>query len=154
MVDSDCEKMLITDYLCGKVVVLVAALFIMVMAGLPIMRWVRGPDPIRATRYRPGAGDVPCCAVCLDSLTRGQRIRIMPRCKHCYHVECIDEWLESHCTCPICRSQVIPLPRIHHQQQGHKRKINPVLSLILIVEEAPRYQSAILRKQELHSVTQ
>uniref|UniRef100_A0A7C9D153 RING-type domain-containing protein n=1 Tax=Opuntia streptacantha TaxID=393608 RepID=A0A7C9D153_OPUST len=131
------SMLLITDHLWGKLVVLVAALFI--VAGLPLMRWVRGPDRIQATRYRPkpsmdGAGDGPLCAVCLDSLTRGQRIRIMPKCKHFYHLGCIDAWLESHCTCPICRTPVIPLTHIHHQQLGDKRRINLIFSLILLVE--------------------
>ena len=30
-------------------------------------------------------------------------------CKHLYHVKCIDMWLASHTTCPLCRADVEPL---------------------------------------------
>ena len=38
----------------------------------------------------------------------GRKLRI---CGHGFHVECIDMWLSSHSTCPLCRSLFSP-PRI------------------------------------------
>ncbi|GAU27091.1 hypothetical protein TSUD_103990 [Trifolium subterraneum] len=35
-------------------------------------------------------------------------MRLLPNCKHSFHVGCIDKWLASHSTCPICRSKVEP----------------------------------------------
>ncbi|KAI9070860.1 hypothetical protein K1719_028759 [Acacia pycnantha] len=46
------------------------------------------------------------CAVCLSELADGEKARILPKCNHGFHVECIDMWFQSHSTCPICRNLV------------------------------------------------
>ncbi|BFG25076.1 hypothetical protein CerSpe_113510 [Prunus speciosa] len=48
------------------------------------------------------------CAVCLSMLDHDEMARLLPNCKHSFHVECIDTWLNSHTTCPICRTEVQP----------------------------------------------
>ncbi|KAH7307481.1 hypothetical protein KP509_22G061300 [Ceratopteris richardii] len=59
----------------------------------------------------PAGGDasIPValeCAVCLGEFQDNQTLRVLPSCKHTFHMECIDMWLASHSTCPLCR---IPL---------------------------------------------
>ncbi|KAI9086819.1 hypothetical protein K1719_031413 [Acacia pycnantha] len=49
------------------------------------------------------------CAVCLSSLEDGEEARLLPNCKHVFHVACIDQWLASHSTCPICRTMAKPV---------------------------------------------
>ncbi|KAJ1278769.1 hypothetical protein BS78_04G104200 [Paspalum vaginatum] len=51
------------------------------------------------------------CAVCLEDVEAGEMVRQLPACGHLFHVECIDMWLHSHATCPLCRSDVAPPPR-------------------------------------------
>ncbi|KAM0920204.1 hypothetical protein ACQ4PT_007660 [Festuca glaucescens] len=51
-------------------------------------------------------GDGAQCSVCLGTLHFGEIVRMLPLCKHLYHVECIDMWLASHETCPLCRADV------------------------------------------------
>ena len=46
------------------------------------------------------------CSVCMDVLAEGDQVRVLPGCGHTFHVHCIDEWLEHHTTCPICRRDV------------------------------------------------
>lgn len=46
------------------------------------------------------------CAVCLSEFEEKEQGRMLPKCKHCFHVECIDMWFHSHSTCPLCRSPV------------------------------------------------
>ncbi|XP_021771794.1 E3 ubiquitin-protein ligase ATL31-like [Chenopodium quinoa] len=30
-------------------------------------------------------------------------LRLIPKCDHVFHAECVDDWLVSHATCPVCR---------------------------------------------------
>lgn len=46
------------------------------------------------------------CAVCLCELSDGEKARLLPKCKHWFHVDCIDMWFQSHSTCPVCRAPV------------------------------------------------
>ncbi|GFY97262.1 RING/U-box superfamily protein [Actinidia rufa] len=46
------------------------------------------------------------CAVCLSELAAGEKVRLLPKCNHGFHVDCIDMWFQSHSTCPICRNPV------------------------------------------------
>lgn len=48
------------------------------------------------------------CSVCLSALEDGERVRLLPNCKHSFHVDCIDKWLGSNSTCPICRAEAEP----------------------------------------------
>ncbi|CAL0322581.1 unnamed protein product [Lupinus luteus] len=44
------------------------------------------------------------CAVCLSALESEEIVRF----KHTFHIDCIDTWLASHSTCPICRTKAEP----------------------------------------------
>ncbi|XP_043700309.1 RING-H2 finger protein ATL5-like [Telopea speciosissima] len=46
------------------------------------------------------------CAVCLNKFEEGDMIKLIPTCNHMFHLQCINTWLRSHSTCPICRSAV------------------------------------------------
>ncbi|KAI3992966.1 hypothetical protein MKX01_009709 [Papaver californicum] len=43
------------------------------------------------------------CAVCLNEFEDDETLRLLPKCDHVFHPECIDAWLVSHTTCPVCR---------------------------------------------------
>ncbi|CAH2058383.1 unnamed protein product [Thlaspi arvense] len=59
-------------------------------------------------------GDVVAteCAVCLSLLEEKDAARMLPNCKHVFHVTCVDTWLTTHSTCPICRTEVEPSQRL------------------------------------------
>ncbi|KAK8950996.1 RING-H2 finger protein ATL60 [Platanthera zijinensis] len=46
------------------------------------------------------------CAICLAELADGEKARLLPKCSHGFHLECIDTWFRSNSTCPVCRSPV------------------------------------------------
>ncbi|CAL5434997.1 unnamed protein product [Camellia sinensis] len=48
------------------------------------------------------------CAVCLNRFESTEVLRLLPKCKHAFHVECVDTWLDAHSTCPLCRYRVDP----------------------------------------------
>lgn len=50
------------------------------------------------------------CAVCLCEVSQGEKARILPKCNHGFHVDCIDMWFQSHSTCPLCRNPVSNQP--------------------------------------------
>jgi hypothetical protein len=67
-----------------------------------------------ARRRRDGDDDdtdePSACAVCLDPVLEGQRVRILSRCEHVFHVQCIDPWLRTKNDCPSCRKGVVATP--------------------------------------------
>lgn len=48
------------------------------------------------------------CAICLSKFEDIEILRLLPKCKHAFHIACIDHWLEKHSSCPICRHKVNP----------------------------------------------
>ncbi|KAK2640525.1 hypothetical protein Ddye_028320 [Dipteronia dyeriana] len=48
------------------------------------------------------------CAVCLCEFEDDETLRLIPKCDHVFHPECIDAWLSSHTTCPVCRANLSP----------------------------------------------
>ncbi|TYJ21456.1 hypothetical protein E1A91_A08G066000v1 [Gossypium mustelinum] len=44
------------------------------------------------------------CAVCLSKFEQQDQLRLLPLCCHAFHAQCIDTWLTSNQTCPLCRS--------------------------------------------------
>lgn len=50
------------------------------------------------------------CAVCLNEFEDDETLRLIPKCNHVFHPDCIDAWLASHTTCPVCRANLVPEP--------------------------------------------
>ncbi|XP_004249865.2 RING-H2 finger protein ATL78-like [Solanum lycopersicum] len=47
------------------------------------------------------------CVICLSEFVAGEKVRVLPKCNHGFHVRCIDKWLNSHSSCPTCRHCLI-----------------------------------------------
>ncbi|KAM0896551.1 hypothetical protein ACQ4PT_023133 [Festuca glaucescens] len=55
----------------------------------------------------------PDCAVCLSPFTPDAELRLLPACRHAFHAACVDAWLRTSPTCPLCRATVaLPHPSI------------------------------------------
>lgn len=117
--------MILAAFTCAMVCALVANAVIRCILQLANPVWV-GPEPAgtsdqpapgRAGRkealgalptlvYSTGRG-LPLsgsdCAICLSEFVPGERVRVLPRCNHGFHVRCIDRWLASRWSCPMCR---------------------------------------------------
>ncbi|KAL8537212.1 hypothetical protein ACS0TY_012406 [Phlomoides rotata] len=46
------------------------------------------------------------CAVCLSRFEGDEVLRLLPKCGHAFHVDCIDNWLVDHSSCPLCRNRL------------------------------------------------
>lgn len=46
------------------------------------------------------------CSVCLSQVEDGESVKRL-RCKHVYHPQCIDRWLERSKMCPVCKRDVL-----------------------------------------------
>ncbi|KAL1535495.1 RING-H2 finger protein ATL66-like [Salvia divinorum] len=51
------------------------------------------------------ASDGECC-ICLGIFGDGDKVKLLPRCQHCFHSECVDMWLVTHSSCPLCRAAI------------------------------------------------
>lgn len=50
------------------------------------------------------------CSICLGAVEEGDTVRVLPACGHVFHVPCVDTWLTSSSSCPVCRAVVEPPP--------------------------------------------
>ncbi|XP_047311041.1 RING-H2 finger protein ATL46-like [Impatiens glandulifera] len=50
-----------------------------------------------------GAKEPFDCSVCLCEFSDKDKLRMLPICSHAFHINCIDTWLLSNSTCPLCR---------------------------------------------------
>ncbi|KAM6557541.1 hypothetical protein CsatB_004560 [Cannabis sativa] len=64
---------------------------------------------ITVCKYNKGDGfiDGTDCSVCLNEFQEEESVRLLPKCNHAFHIQCIDTWLRSHSNCPLCRAQVV-----------------------------------------------
>ncbi|KAL5218965.1 hypothetical protein ABZP36_019649 [Zizania latifolia] len=52
------------------------------------------------------------CAVCLTEFADSDVLRVLPACCHVFHLDCIDPWLASAVTCPLCRANLSATPAL------------------------------------------
>ncbi|KAE8727540.1 RING-H2 finger protein ATL68 [Hibiscus syriacus] len=58
-----------------------------------------------------GPGEVnTTCSICLSEYRDSETLRMMPECRHYFHVPCVDAWLKLNGSCPVCRNSPLPTP--------------------------------------------
>ncbi|KAJ7539831.1 hypothetical protein O6H91_11G112200 [Diphasiastrum complanatum] len=48
------------------------------------------------------------CLICLNEFSEGDKVRLLPSCSHGFHVFCVDLWLLTNASCPVCRQSLLP----------------------------------------------
>uniref|UniRef100_A0A0E0M284 RING-type E3 ubiquitin transferase n=1 Tax=Oryza punctata TaxID=4537 RepID=A0A0E0M284_ORYPU len=71
-----------------------------VLATFPTMAYA----DVKAHKSVKGALE---CAVCISEFDDDETLRLLPKCSHVFHQDCIDTWLASHVTCPVCRANLV-----------------------------------------------
>ncbi|KMT19778.1 hypothetical protein BVRB_1g008340 [Beta vulgaris subsp. vulgaris] len=86
-------------------------------------------NSITVIRYKKEDGliDGTDCSVCLSEFQHGESLRLLPKCKHAFHIDCIDTWLRSHTNCPMCRADIVvnsgrPSMASNEPSFGHSRR--------------------------------
>jgi len=46
------------------------------------------------------------CVICQEKIEIDEWYKKVPKCEHCFHASCIDQWLLMRATCPVCREEV------------------------------------------------
>ncbi|VVA97170.1 unnamed protein product [Arabis nemorensis] len=59
--------------------------------------------------YGPGTTNMKAteCLICLGDFVEGEKVRVLPKCNHGFHVRCIDTWFLSRSSCPTCRQSLL-----------------------------------------------
>ncbi|XP_074584555.1 E3 ubiquitin-protein ligase ATL4-like [Curcuma longa] len=53
----------------------------------------------------------PDCAVCLCPFRPDDELRLLPACRHAFHSSCVDPWIHTTPSCPLCRASIsLPAP--------------------------------------------
>ncbi|KAK7295153.1 hypothetical protein RJT34_18058 [Clitoria ternatea] len=50
------------------------------------------------------------CSICLCEYKDSEMLRMMPECRHYFHLCCLDSWLKLNGSCPVCRNSPLPTP--------------------------------------------
>ncbi|MED6218919.1 RING-H2 finger protein atl67 [Stylosanthes scabra] len=56
-------------------------------------------------------GQNTTCSICLCEYKDSEMLRMMPECRHYFHVCCLDSWLRLNGSCPVCRNSPLPTPQ-------------------------------------------
>ncbi|KAF9537894.1 hypothetical protein EC957_007536 [Mortierella hygrophila] len=64
-------------------------------------------------------GDVEeaTCAICLGDYKPDEIIRFLP-CQHHFHLECVDQWLATDKSCPLCKHDIDKPLDIHNSRRS------------------------------------
>ncbi|KAF3673877.1 putative 60S ribosomal protein L18-2-like [Capsicum annuum] len=70
------------------------------------------------------------CPVCLTEFENGETGRVLPKCNHCFHCECIDMWFQSHSSCPICRAPIKSIEVNENTSEGQGEREGEVVIVV------------------------
>ncbi|XP_044472570.1 E3 ubiquitin-protein ligase ATL42-like [Mangifera indica] len=85
------------------------------------------------------------CAVCISRFEDSEILRLLPKCRHAFHVTCIDQWLESHSSCPLCRHKfdIKDLRSISLRLSGNPSNLTDDPNLELFVQREQDRQASL-----------
>lgn len=96
------------------------------------------------------------CSVCLVEYQAEDRLQHISACGHTFHMDCIDHWLSTHTTCPLCRLSLVPaskssteLPQINVESgQEYSVAVNGNDTLI---QQRPQASEAAQAKEDIRN---
>ncbi|KAM3355937.1 RING-H2 finger protein ATL16 [Capsicum galapagoense] len=67
---------------------------------------IREIPTFQYNRNRVGERSFRRCVVCLNEFKEDEMLRLLPKCSHAFHLDCIDIWLQNNASCPLCRTSI------------------------------------------------
>merc|ERR1712062_394856 len=61
--------------------------------------------PTRKLAAAENLGEQTKCLICLDEFKDGDDVKTLP-CLHIYHQKCIERWLSTDNSCPVCKTSI------------------------------------------------
>lgn len=104
--------------------------------------------------------EITCC-ICLDVFEMSSVLGVARSCGHHFHIDCINEWMKSHSTCPVCREYIVltggglrtmsyhDLKKIINKTVG--RPVSHLCSIPSIIREEP-HSGAVLTHDTMDDV--
>ncbi|KAF9587129.1 hypothetical protein IFM89_039646 [Coptis chinensis] len=75
------------------------------------------------------------CSVCLADYQAEDRLQQIPVCGHTFHMDCIDHWLATHTTCPLCRLSLLPAAKSDNGPSHNVQEIQAVVMQNEVISE-------------------
>ncbi|XP_050210986.1 RING-H2 finger protein ATL66 [Mercurialis annua] len=63
--------------------------------------------PISLHQSSSSSSSLSECCICLGVFEEGDKVKVLPECNHFFHCECVDKWLVTHSSCPLCRALIL-----------------------------------------------
>ncbi|KAG6403069.1 hypothetical protein SASPL_135286 [Salvia splendens] len=67
---------------------------------------IREIPTFQYSKQQGESSSISKCVVCLNEFQESDMLRLLPKCSHAFHLDCIDVWLLSNSNCPLCRSAI------------------------------------------------
>ncbi|ONK77154.1 uncharacterized protein A4U43_C02F3650 [Asparagus officinalis] len=97
------------------------------------------------------------CPICLGEFADGEKVRVLPKCNHGFHVRCIDTWLASHSSCPTCRHSLLDRATAAGGGAGQQHAAEAAVEVVVVdegiadVSIGPQRQSVVKSSWEMDS---
>lgn len=67
------------------------------------------PKVFEDSERLPRPGEISC-AICRDNYVVQERLGLVNGCQHSFHAHCLQSWLDTSPTCPLCRISLSSIP--------------------------------------------
>jgi hypothetical protein len=67
--------------------------------------------PSRKLEGTEQLGEQTKCLICLEQFGDGDDVKTLP-CLHIYHQQCVERWLSTDNSCPVCKTPIGEHPRL------------------------------------------
>ena len=69
------------------------------------------------------------CSICLEHFCNGESLSTIGTCKHIFHHDCLDQWIQRSTSCPYCRRGIERRSSIKHAKKEITWRIFDELSI-------------------------